>query len=144
MAKKPIRASLVWESLVWTFYQFSRQSEDRKIERPIRMYQPGDEELLAEFIAEVREGYRHEIGYKYARGGSRDFRNNVDVIADTKLRSGVWTLTTRNLMSSAVSTYITWDRAGIAVKNRRVIDELLPYASIFLKLSNKTAGENRE
>ncbi len=108
------------------------------------MYQPGDEELLAEFIAEVREGYRHEIGYKYARGGSRDFRNNVDVIADTKLRSGVWTLTTRNLMSSAVSTYITWDRAGIAVKNRRVIDELLPYASIFLKLSNKTAGENRE
>lgn len=143
MGTKSIKQELLWESICWVFYQYTKHSPADQFSRPLRAYQDGDGAAAAHTIKTIRQSYYYQI--KAFKTGVRASRPNFErtkelVVESLKLEHG-WSETTRNLYSSVAATYITWDYQGQSDVSRRKLSIIVAYGNLFFRPGHKaTAG----
>lgn len=103
---------LMLRSLLWVLKQYQEKSTEEQDERPIRGWREGDEETLASTLAKLRATWADELeAYQEGRLSNKpDFHSIKETFLYKEMKEQSWSLETRNLYSSILSTYITFER----------------------------------
>jgi hypothetical protein len=121
-----IRFPLLEDAIIWVLHCHQKASERRRSERP--MHAPLAH-TFAELV-EILQEFRMDL-HKHKLRERQGLKTEVDYIAlrrtfiEKKQRERGWHAATANLYSSVISTYVNWERSGIADKKKRAIIESL-------------------
>ena len=103
--------------------------------RPTRVPMQHDQKVLTELLKEFRNLWSHKIAEGKQTGEKPDFEISKRKFFNTKRRQRNWTLATRNLYSSAMSVYMSWDRKKKTI-TKETLEKMQEVANFLQFLQN--------
>lgn len=138
MAQKPIKPKLLWQVLFWVPYRYSGRPKQEREARPIREYHDGDGAKASTLIKTIRMARYYQLkAFREGKRNKPDFEEMKKLVVNSLQIEHDWDEVTRNYLSSAASTYITWDSRKKAPMTDVELEQLARYASMFYDPNGK-------